>query len=182
MNEYIDNKLPSHKDIMKRAVRECLDVMFRLSQPSITLDKLERMEKNKEIVYQERYYLPSDVFEYIKDHFMYIYGIKSGWKDHVDILSEYIFDGGHKIVPKTTKDPFGLKKLGPLKLSDKDTTALMNRIDDCKKFYSFDADEQKFSWALFNYGPSSNAESVEEYWRNNGQPDFKIDMSVYEND
>lgn len=182
MNEYIDNKLPSHKDIMKRAVRECLDTMFQLSQPSITLDELEHMEKNKEIVYQDRYYLPSDVFEYIKDHFIYIYGIKSGWKDHVDILSEYIFDGGHKIVPKTTKDPFGLKKLGPLKLSDKDTTALMNRIDDCKKFYSFDADEQKFSWALFNYGPSSNAESVEEYWRNNGQPDFKIDMSVYEND
>ena len=27
-----------------------------------------------------------------------------------------------------------------------------------------------------------NAESVEDYWRNNGQPNFKIDMSVYEND
>lgn len=182
MNAYIDHKLPTRKEVLKNAFRECLDTMFRLAQPSITLNELEymqHMQDNKKIVYQDRYYLPSEVFDYIKKQFMDAYGIESPWKHHVDTISEYIFDGGHKIVPKTQENPFGVVTLGPLKLSDKDRTALMNRIDDCKKFYKFNNDEMSFSWGLFNSGPSSNAEAVEEYWRNNGHPEFKIDQNIY---
>ena len=47
-------------------------------------------------------------------------------------------------------------------------------ITDIKNFYRFNMKYQTFTFNVMNFSPTSNKETVEEYWRKHGIPEFTI--------
>lgn len=104
--------LPTRDDILEDAAVKCLDMMYRLSTPSITWNKLKKLslqgDGDRRILWQDHYYLPAD--------------LKDG-------IAQWFIDA-----------------------------------------YKLDDDERpRFYWELFNSGPTTNADTMREYWKSQGE-------------
>ena len=74
VNDKTYYKLLRSDDYMLRCINECLDKMYRLSEPPITLDELKEQEKKqtpekrkKEPTY-EQHYLPEEILNLLRDN------------------------------------------------------------------------------------------------------------------
>lgn len=92
---YIDRPVISKDEILEKAVDDCLDKMYRASYPSITLDEYKKQhegmteeEKDKSQLFNS-HYLPSKVYDAIKDDFVEAYELKSQLPTIIDILKDY---------------------------------------------------------------------------------------------
>lgn len=192
MTDAIYYSLPSRNEIMKRAVRECADTMFRLATPSTTLEELEKQyselpPEDKDELLQDRYYLPMELQSEIIDHFLYIYRLENKWSGYQDIIRDFMMNEHMYSKPKSKDENASIdERLGIGRLPSLESVigasaskAVGERFDLCKKEFNRSADESTFRWRIFNISPMSNKERVEEYWRANGQPDFTIDESKY---
>lgn len=161
--------------------------------------KIEDSPKNP--IYN-RYYLSQEEFIYIRDKYIKAYNIEEKWTSNIEILEKYLTEGGtkDKWVPKRIdEDGFehpgyrGYESVHPIKkqiteflmhningeyveLGDKITEIVMDNIRCCKNFYKFDREHSGFSASIaLGASPTSCKESVEEYWREHGHPDFTIE-------
>ncbi len=104
--------LPTRDDVLETAAVKCLDMMYRLSTPSITWNKLKKLslqgDGDRRVLWQDHYYLPTDLKDGIAQWFIDAY------------------------------------KLG-------------------------DDERSRFYWELFNSGPTTNADTMREYWRSQGE-------------
>lgn len=172
-------------DYMLRCVNECLDKMYRLSEPSITLDELKEQEKRqtpekrkKEPMY-EQHYLPEEAYIEIMRIYANIYGFDSNWEENVELLCTDLFNGGRKEAYK--KDAEGkmrktyesTPKLADV-IGEENAGKIKSIIEDIKNYYKFDYRYQQFSFNVMNFSPTSNKDIVEKYWREHGRPDFTI--------
>ena len=90
----------TRKDILERAVNECMAEMYAKAQPQGDWYQLCEDAKNGKIgkderVY-ERYYLSSQEFGYILNKYKEMYRIKEEWSGNVGVVEEYLRDGGSK--------------------------------------------------------------------------------------
>ena len=87
--------MESRSDIISKAVIDCLDEMYRKSQPSITWEEVEAEAKinPKKRIWQEHYLSPKK-FEEIQDKYMYMYRIGDEFKGNVTLVEEYLSKGG----------------------------------------------------------------------------------------
>ena len=117
--------MESRSDIISKAVIDCLDEMYRKSQPSITWEEVETEAKlnPKKRIWQE-HYLSSKKFEEIQDKYMYMYRIGDEFKDNVGLVEEYLSKGGTRdkyMSEVIDKDGFkhpgyrGYEKVPPIK-------------------------------------------------------------------
>lgn len=190
-NVFENSLIPHRSEILTEAAERCLDIMYRLSQPSITLEELKaegkamtQEERDSARMY-ERHYLPEQVFKEIEEYVMDAYHIKSGFHDHMDLVRQYIAEGGMKSVYKDDGNGSMCRSYDttpPLSevIGKEAAEKAVELIDECKRFYRANGEENKFLFTVCCYGPCSNHKTVEEYWHNNGKPDFKTDDSVYE--
>lgn len=117
--------MESRSDIISKAVIDCLDEMYRKSQPSITWEEVETEAKlNPEKRIWQEHYLSSKKFEEIQDKYMYMYRIGDEFKDNVGLVEEYLSKGGtrDKYMPEVIdEDGFkhpgyrGYEKVPPIK-------------------------------------------------------------------
>ena len=185
VNDKTYYKLLRSDDYMLRCINECLDKMYRLSEPPITLDELKEQEKKqtpekrkKEPTY-EQHYLPEEVYIEIMRIYANIYGFDSNWEENVELLCNDLFNGGRKEAYK--KDAEGkmrktyesMPKLADV-IGEKDAEKVKSIIEDIKNYYKFDYRYQQFSFNVMNFSPTSNKDIVEKYWREHGRPDFTI--------
>ena len=180
----------TREDILNEAIHRCLVDMYRWAQPSIDLDKLiasgfKDSEKNP---LYKRHYLSEENFKYLRDSFKTAYGIVDNWNDTFDILIDYLVKGGLEDDYKpATKDRPGYrdyKKVPPLEtligngLVGKSIVDLcITNIKKCRDFYMGhcrEVNQFDMTIALGVGSPNSCAKHVEEYWHNNGRPDFTI--------
>ncbi len=91
----------SRRDIVAKAAIECLDEMYRKSQPSITWKEILKITSdpaNEKRHLWAEHYLSKEDYEDIQDHYMRLYRIKSEWEGNVELVEEYLKEGGSKDV------------------------------------------------------------------------------------
>ena len=52
-------------------------------------------------------------------------------------------------------------------------------LDMANNFYNWNVDLNKFLFNISNYSPCSNRETVEKWWHEHGDPDFKLPDDNY---
>ena len=185
INDKTYYELLNSKDYMVRCVNECLDKMYTLSEPPITLAQLKetfkdipKEEQEKEPAY-EQHYLPAEVYKAILEHYSDVFGFKPTWDDDVVILSNDLFNGGKKDVyrkdinGKSQKEYEDTPKLRDV-IGEENAEKVKKMITDIKNFYRFNMKYQTFTFNVMNFSPTSDKETVEEYWRKHGIPEFTI--------
>ncbi len=90
----------NRREILKKAVHDCMCEMYKKAQPSADLDQIIEDYKAGKIgkderVY-ERYYLSQEEFLYIRDKYKEAYRIKEEWKPNIEVLEKYLVEGGLK--------------------------------------------------------------------------------------
>lgn len=199
----------TRESVLVEAVENCYREMFAKAQPSADWDNIIKEYKDKKIdeekdgpVYN-RHYLSQAEYIYILNKYLEAYRINSEWESDIDVLKEYLTEGGSKdkyIEPHTDENGDyhpgyrGYEKVAPLKeqLMDKAylyfdseieaecaTNAfydiVMGMIDNCQNFYRFNIDEQKFRNTLaLGATPTSNKETVKKWWKEHYDVDVEI--------
>ena len=184
--------MQSRRDMLEKATIDCLDEMYRKSQPSITWDEVIKQSKeNKNRQIWQEHYLPQRLYVNILEKYMNMYRIKEEWTDNINLLEDYLKSGGtrDKYIPETV-DPDGRKHPGyrgyervdPIVIQIKNylnsqgvetpdglalsiTDMIMRTISDCKNFYVHNRDEVGFRIDVSNYSPCSNIETVREFYK-----------------
>ena len=192
--------------IISKAFHECMTEMYAKAQPSVNYDqlledfrsgKITEDPKNGDHIY-DRYYLSSEEFTYILDKYVKAYNIEGKWNRYMEILQEYVHNGGSRdVYVKDYTDENGnwhpghrdYEKVPPIDkqienyfklvlgeehpdigIFTKDLSDMVKRtIADCKYFYSFEREESSFRCGIsLGASPTSNAEKVKEYWKKQG--------------
>lgn len=88
------------KDILMRAVDECMSEMYSKAQPVGDWNQLCEDAKNGKIGPEERvydrHYLSSEEFKYILQKYKDMYRINEEWTGNIEVLEEYLNEGGTK--------------------------------------------------------------------------------------
>jgi hypothetical protein len=197
------------KEILERAYHECMVEMYAKSQPSVDFNQLLADAKagkiGKDEKVYERYYLSHAEFDHIRKKYIDAYNIKATWKSDIELLEQYLTDGGNrdKYIEAHT-DEYGyhpgyrgyetVKPIGEqiqdilkaelgeehFEVGNKILEAVMNTIKDCKEYYRFDREENDFNYSV-GLGPSpcSNKDTVKEYWKEQGIDVDPIEPNPY---
>ena len=180
-NQYVFRPVISRDDIISQAIDDCLDVMYRASYPSITLDEYKKQheempeEERKEARLFEAHYLPKNIYDAIVKDFEEAYDFKSPLPDIIEILKDYFKD---PIVDKWIEDTEGKPgHRGYDRPEPMDSYTYMKAekfLDMANGFYKWDRDLNSFLFNVMNFSPCSNRETVEKWHHDNGNPDFKL--------
>ena len=179
--QYLARPVISRDDVIADAVNKCLDLMFRASYPSITLkeyrEQLEKMtkeEREKAQLYHA-HYLPWKAYEAIKDDIAEAYDFKSPLPDIVEVLKGYFKE---PIVDKWIEgkdgDPGHRGYTNPEPMSEEAYKEAEKFLDMANEFFNWNRDLTAFYFNVSNYSPCSNRETVEKWWHEHGDPDFKL--------
>lgn len=190
--------------ILEQAYHDCMKEMYARSQPSADYDQLLEDAKNGKIdkdeqVY-ERYYLSQEEFEYVRNKYVNAYGIKEHWIPDVEVLEDYLKNGGTKdkyIAAHTDEYGYhpgyrGYERVKSIfdQISDilntynidnenvgiDITEAIFKTIKNCKEFYKFDKEYNSFTCSVvLGPSPTSNPEAVKEYWKSQG---IDVDIEI----
>lgn len=183
--------MKNREDILKKAVDDCFREMYAKAQPSADFDQLVQDAKDGKIgkdecVY-ERYYLSSEEFKYIVDKYVDMYRIRSEWQDDVDVVLDFLENGGtDEVRNDDTGDKEyvripGLKDelyniIGDSGLADKVYDSVIGKINKCKRYYRFNAEESAFRFSTaFGPSPTCNMKTVKDYWKNEKGIDVEIE-------
>ena len=188
--------IPDRDNIIVKAIQECMCELYRWSQPSIDFSKYYdgtlKITDTKDSPFYSRYYISQENMNYIIDRFKEAYSIGSKWKDHIDLLLDYITNKNsvREIYIKGDEKHPGhrdYEKIIPLDKVVTNPEDVIKLINTCKIFYSRDPEINQFSIPIYlGCSPCSNKERVEEYWKNKGKnftiKDFNIEDILYPED
>ena len=199
------------EEVLVKAVKDCYREMFAKAQPAADWDNLiaeykaGKINEDKDGPVYDRHYLSYDEYVYIVNKYIDAYKIATEWKDHIDILKEYLIQGGSKdkyIESYTDENgnyhpgTRGYEKVPALKkqlydiiydeydangeIAEDVTNKVVNKvielIETCQNFYSFNIDEQKFRNTLaMGATPTSNKETVKKWWKEHYNTDITIE-------
>lgn len=165
--------LPTRNEILEEAARKCLDRLFRLSTPSTTWKEIKEIasewKKNSDerILWQDHHYISQELKEKVVAWYKEAYKVESEWFDNIDLLKDYL-----------KKEPITERKPLEDAVGEDKVKAVLDVIDECKNYYNRDNDSSSFEWTIFNLGPTTNKEFVEEYWKTQGL-EIHIDEEKY---
>lgn len=177
--------MKTRKNVLGQAIDECVAEMFKWAQPSIDINELIKngFKDDEKMPLYQKHYLSSNNFQFIKDSFMSAYGVTDDWDDTFDTIYRQLTEGGIEddYKPKEGDRPGyrDYKKVDPLKehlKTPEDFDTIIEYIKKVQKFFKGHCRESNsFSMTVcLGCSPTSNPKEVEEYWKANGRPDFKI--------
>ena len=200
------NNMITRKEILSKAFNDCLHEMYATAQPEADWDNLieeyrtGKISKNDSIY--DRHYLSMDEFLYIRDKYKEAYNIKSHWKEDIEVLEDYLTNGGNKDkYIEDYEDEHGrhpgyrsYEEVPPLKeqilaiMKDFDCSEVaanvgeqiynkvMETIKSCKDYYKFDREENDFNIQT-SLGPSPCVDMgiVKKWWKDNYNYDVEIE-------
>ena len=198
----------NRREVLDKAIHDCYREMYVKAQPSADWDQIVQEfkdgKRDKDERVYEQHYLSQEEYTYIVEKYLNAYNILSHWKEDVEVVEEYLREGGSKdkYIPDEYDDNDklvspghrGYEKVLPIKeqilqemskwLSTEEsqtatnniTKIVMYTIDECKKFYRFDREESSFRiTAALGASPTSNTESVKKYWKEKTGEDIQIE-------
>lgn len=142
-----------------------------------------------------RYYLSYEEFHYILEKYNRIYGFTEQFTSDIEIVEDYFNGKGRKdvwIPDRIDNDGFkhpgyrsseevphindNIKKILSQYIDNSDhinyisndiSNLVFEYLDNCKNYYRFDIEEQSFNASVaLGCSPTSNKETVIEYWKN----------------
>lgn len=175
----------SRKELFDQIIRDCLNEIYMAAQPSITFDELEILASrmpDQNLIY--KFYISEEELKDIKESYIYAYNIRESWNDNVDLVLDYLINGGTKDSYVTSSEGYlyrGYEKTPKLAdvIGDTNAQKVVELIKTCQDFYKFDVELNKFEFNISNYCPCSDYEQVKEYWAKYG---VKIYKRVYNED
>ena len=145
----------------------------------------------------ERYYLSYEEFHYILDKYTELYGMTEKWTSYLETVEKYFTGEGRKdiwIAEKNDEDgnrhpgyrsseavPHIKDTINNIlkqyvdesysqEINKKITKEVLSYVENCKNFYRYDREEHNFSARVaLGCSPTSNKESVIEYWKKQGK-------------
>lgn len=191
----------TRNDILWKGVEECLDKMYRASQPSITWAEIcEKAKQDKENgvehYYWREHYLSKEEQDDIYYEFSKAYRAVNEWIDDCDTVIKYLEEGGikDKWIERDGDSPGyrGYEDVAPISkqiysilneyelyhkdMHDELTKAVLETIKNCRDFFHFDRDAEKFMFNIMNYAPNTNIETVREIYKDS---DIIIKERIY---
>ena len=197
------------KEILSKAAHDCFKEMYAKAQPSAGWDQIIKEYKtgvrSKDEQVNIQHYLSQEEYTYILEKYLDAYNIRTQWKEDVEIVEEYLNNGGLKdkyIKDHTDKNGNfhpgyrSTEKVPPLKehifdiiygeydgnaeiaerVTKDVTNKVMELITTCKNFYQFDREESSFRITVaLGASPCSNAETVKQYWKEKTGEDIVIE-------
>ena len=185
--QYLSRPVISHDELIERAIDDCLDLMFRASYPSITFKeykeqhaKMTKEERDKANLYCA-HYLPWKAYEAIKEDFVEAYQMKSQLPDIIEILKGYFKEPivDKWIEGKNENDPGHRGYDHPEPMDEETYKTVEKFMDMANGFYNWNRDLNAFYFNVSNFSPCSNRETVERWWHEHGDPDFKLPPDEY---
>ncbi len=185
--QYIARPVITRDDVIGYAVDKCLDLMFRASYPSITLDEyrkqLEKMteegKENTQLFYA--YYLPLNAYEAIKEDIADAYNFKSQLPEIIDVLKDFF----KKPIVDLWIDGDDENELGhrgytrPEPMDEETYEKATKFLDMANDYFDWDRDLKMFYFNVAYNSPCSNREAVEKWWHEHGDTDFKLPDDSY---
>lgn len=180
----------TRNDILWKGVEECLDKMYRASQPSITWAEIcekakQDKENGEEHFYWREHYLSKEEQDDIYYEFSKAYRAVNEWIDDCNTVIKYLEEGGikdkwierdgnnpgyrgYENVPPISKQIYSI--LNEYELYNKDmhdelTKTILETIENCRDFFRFDRDAEKFMFNVMNYAPNTNIKAVREFYK-----------------
>lgn len=170
--------------IISEAVDRCLTEMYKKAQPSANwqdyVDMAKRGEIDKDELIFERHYLCESQFDYIANKYKEAFRCVNEWRNNCEFLLNCLKEGGFRRCFTTIGNDNHVKSAEPTptlnELLDKDNAEKVYKlIKDLMEFYRFDDDEEKFNFNVYlGCSPTSNAQTVKDYWKSKGK-DIEID-------
>lgn len=178
--------------IIREAIDRCLEEMYQKSQPHTSyydyVARARRGEIKKDEAIFERHYLCKSQFDYILKKYIKAYRLESEWKSNIDFLLEALKNGGYKTVYKPLieggESCRTAEKMSPIQdiIGEENAEKLFDYIEKVKNFYHFGREEEIFTFNIaLGVSPTSNPETVKEYWKSQGI-DIEIDTTEYTED
>lgn len=184
---YVSRPAFSRDDVLREAVDNCLDTMYRASYPSITLEelraeakKIDPKERDEARLF-DRHYLPSKIHTAILEDFAEAYDLKSSLPEIIQILKDYFKD---PIVDKWIEgvnehDPGHRGYDHPEPMAEEHRLVAEKYMDMANEFFNWNRDLNCLYFNVCNVSPNSNRETVEKWYHEHGDPDFKIPEDDY---
>ena len=176
---FICRPVISTQMVIQDAVEKCLDMMYRLSYPSITLQELK--DKGKGMTEEEhmnsplfeQHYLPQKIHEAIMEDFINAYQLDSDLPVTAACLKGYFKQPISEKYIEVDEDST-LECMYETPMPDDVYEVVEKYMDMAEKFFKWDGDKNAFTFNVCNVSPSGNREAVEKWYHEHGQPDFKI--------
>ena len=192
----------TRKKILEEAYDRCMAEMFEKAQPAgdiheyirkIKAGEITKEDQEKDPIYN-RHYLSHEEEKYIVDKYVHAYRMQNEFKSDCDVLlndmekgypvdkyiDEHDDEHGHHPGYRSYEDLPPLveqvkKLVGDEEMAKKVTDLFKGFIENRKEFYRFDRDEEKFSMSIWLGAiPTSNKETVKDYYKKHGFPEPEI--------
>lgn len=183
--------------VLDKAIHDCLSEMYRRAQPSADFDDYVKQlkdgtitDKTRPYIY-ERHYLSEEESNYIIEKYRDAYRISNDWASNLDILLKDLREGCsvNKYVPAKVDPETGFKTpgyrdyehrdsleerlkdiLGDEDAAKKAAVEVFDYIENRQGYYRFDRELQQFNNTIYlGCSPTTNKETVKEYWKSQGQ-------------
>lgn len=170
----------SRNGLLSEAIERCLSEMYDKAQPSVSWEELKQLSRegvyNDKNSFIDQHYLSQDEYIEIIDKYIYAYNLKNPFQGNCDLVIEYLTKGGmkDKYIPQHTDEkghwhPRYRSYEETPKLADvigeENAQKCIELITECKNFYNKNSMEVSFRMSVMNYSPSSNIETVREFWK-----------------
>lgn len=169
-------------DLLTEAIKGCLRQMYKKAQPPADFDNLP--PDSKEYPIYQRHYLSKKAYKVIEQYFIDTYQLSNDFPSYCDLLENYLVEGGPVEVYVKEKGKPGFRdyeqspKISDV-ISSEDVEKVLKLIHNCKEFYNSNYRENQFRFNVANYSPTSNKQTVIDYWKSQ---DIDIEIVDYDDD
>ena len=164
------NKLINRDSILTEAINRCLQEMFHYAQPSIYLKELmKKEERNGErLDLIDKHYLSKEMFDCILNKYIDAYHLDNYFQDSLELLLYYFENPYVKDYSKGYKMHKEIRKLFE-KIGIENFEIVKDYIDKSKDYYNRNIDAETFKFNVMNFSPTSNKQTVIDYWKSQGK-------------
>ena len=159
----------TRKDVIERAIEECVNEMYTKAQPSITLEGLKKLYKeDPDACWYDYFYLNHKEADDIIEKYIAAYRIRNEFHDDMDTVRKYLRDGGTKdkyIIPEDGSPGYrGYEKTPKLSelIGEEAAQKALELIDECDRFFNPNREESGFKFNVSNFAPTCNIEIARE--------------------
>lgn len=171
MNAVTDDKnIIDKKNILSEAIDRCLQEMYYHAQPSIDLNNAikEAKEKREKLDLIDKHYLSKEMYNNIVNKYIDAYHLDNYFQNSLELLLSY-FD--HPYVKDYSKGYKMHKEIKSLfeKIGKENFEIVKDYIDKAKNYYNRNIDAETFKFNVANFSPTSNKQTVIDYWKSQGK-------------
>ena len=173
MNAVTDDKnIINKKSILSEAIDRCLQEMYYYAQPSIDLNNAIKEAKGEQLNLIDKHYLSKEMYDTIIGKYIDAYHLDNYFQDSLELLLSYF---EHPYVKDYSKGYKTHKEIRSLfeKIGIEKFEIVKDYIDKAKNYYNRNIDAETFRFNIMNFSPTSNKQTVINYWKSQGK-DIKI--------